>query len=108
MALIIPRLDAPLVDNNLLARPPWTTFFQQFVQAPSVAVSLLVGTSPFSYSAREPGQVAVVGGTVSSITLSRGTVVIDVTGEKLVPVQIKDIITVTYSVLPVIQFLPNL
>ena len=108
MALIVPRLDARLVDNFGLALPPWTTFFQQFVQAPSAAVSLIVGSSPFSYSAKEPGQIAVVGGTVSAIALIRGTINIDVTGEKLILVMIKDIVKVTYSVLPVIQFLPNL
>ena len=108
MALIVPRLDAPLVDRSGLALAPWTTFFQQFVQAPSAAVSLIIGVSPFNYVAREPGQVAVIGGTVSAIALIRGTVTIDVTGVKLIPVAIKDIVKVTYSILPVIQFLPNL
>ena|ERR1700733_2346181 len=108
MALILPRLDARLVDNSGLALPPWTTFFQQFVQAPSAAVSLIVGTSPFNYSAKEPGQAAVIGGVVSAIALIRGTINIDVTGVKLIPMAIKDILKVTYSVLPVIQFLPNL
>ena len=108
MALIVPRLDARLVDNSGLALPPWTTFFQQFVQAPSSAVSLVVGSSPFSYSAKEPGQIAVIGGTVSAIALIRGSVNINVTGEKLILVMIKDIVQITYSVKPVIQFLPNL
>ena len=108
MALIIPRLDARLVDDSGLALPPWTTFFQQFVQAPSAVVSLIVGSSPFAYSAKEPGQIAVIGGTVSAIALIRGTVNINVTVVKLIPVAIKDIVKVTYSGLPVIQFLPNL
>lgn len=108
MALILPRLDARLVDKFGLALPPWTTFFQQFVQAPAAGITLVVGSSPFSYSAKEPGFIAVVGGTVSAVHFIRGTINIDVTGQKLVPVQIKDIIKVTYSGLPTINFLPNL
>ena len=108
MALILPRLDARLVDKFGLALPPWTTFFQQFVQAPAAGIALIVGTSPFSYIVREPGLIAVVGGTVSAVHFIRGTIDIDVTGQKLVPVYIKDIIKVTYTGLPVMNFLPAL
>jgi hypothetical protein len=108
MALILPRLDARLVDGYGLALPPWTTFFQQFVQAPSAGIALVVGGSPFSYTVKEPGLIAVVGGIVSAVHFIRGTINIDVTGQKLIPVYIKDIIKVTYTGLPVINFLPAL
>lgn len=93
------------LSGNL--NPAWQSFFQQFTQAPPGASSLVVTASPFDYVAREPGLIAVVGGTVSALTLTRGTVSIDVSGEKLIQVSIKDTVTVTYSVLPVIQFLPS-
>lgn len=108
MALILPRLDARLVDQYGLALPPWTTFFQQFVQAPSAGIALVVGASPFSYTIKEPGLIAVVGGTVSAVSFIRGTINIDVLGQKLIPVYIKDIIKVTYTVKPVMNFLPVL
>jgi hypothetical protein len=109
MAIIVPRLDVRLTDNGgLVFQQAWQSWFQQFTQAPSAAVSLVVGTSPFNYSAKESGQIAVIGGIVSAIALIRGTVNIDVTGEKLILVAIKDIVRVTYTGLPVIQFLPNL
>jgi hypothetical protein len=108
MALILPRLDARLVDQYGLALPPWTTFFQQFVQAPSAGIALIVGSSPFIYIVKEPGLIAVVGGNVSAIAFIRGTINIDVTGQKLIPVYIKDIIKVTYTGLPVINFLSAL
>lgn len=109
MALLVPNRNVPLVDNKGCLLPgAWTSFFQQFVQAPSAAVSLIVDISPFTYSCREPGLVAIVSGTISKILLIRGSFSIDITGSKIIPVSIKDIVQVTYSVLPVIQFLPNL
>lgn len=85
---------------------PWDSYLQQFTQAPPSVMAVTAGASPFSYTVKEPGCVAVSGGTVSAITFTRGNVSIDVTGQKLIPVCIQDIITVTYSVLPTIRFIP--
>lgn len=101
------NLQSPLVDGQGFIQDPWTAFFQQFTQAPSGAMSVIVTASPFSYTTKEPGFINVSGGIVSTVALIRGTVTIDVTGQKLIPVQIKDIIKVTFTVLPLIKFLPN-
>lgn len=105
--MISPPTSIPLTDFSGNLNTAWQGFFQQFTQAPPGASSLVVGASPFAYIVREPGLIAVAGGTVSALTLTRGTVTIDVSGEKLILVSVKDTITVTYSVLPTIQFLPS-
>lgn len=108
MALPVPDLGQPLVSpGGIIKEGPWTRFFQQFTQAPTAAMSLIVGASPFSYVAREPGLLAPIGGAITSLTLIRGTVLIDVTGLKLIPVSIKDTLKVVYTILPTIKFLPN-
>jgi hypothetical protein len=108
MSLLVPNLSAPLTDSyGLIKSQAWISFFQQFVQAPSGTSSLIVGASPFAYQAKEPGLVNVGSGVVSHISLTRGSTIIDVTGLKLIPVAIKDTVTVTYSVLPTILFIPN-
>lgn len=86
---------------------PWINYLQQFTVAPPNIMALTVSVSPFSYTAKEPGNIAVTGGTVSAIHLIRGSIDIDLTGEKIVPVGIKDTIIVTYSVIPTIQFIPS-
>lgn len=101
------NLLARFVDTNGRLIPPWNSYLQQFTQAPPKVLPLTVGLSPYSYQAVEPGIVAVTGGTISLIELTRGTVTIDVTGTKLIPVSINDTVTVTYSVLPTIQFIPS-
>ena len=105
----VPNTSSPIgqvIGNKGLVYliSPWMNFWQQFVQKAAAIFSITVGTSPFSYTPNQNGHVAVSGGNVSAIALIRGTVSIDVTGIKLIPVSIGDTIKVTYSVLPTIQF----
>ena len=108
MTIIVPNLNRPLVNKDGLVtkQSEWVAFFSQFVTAPNVVVDI-AGVSPLSYIVKEPGSVYVNGGTVSSIIFSRGTTNLDVTGQKLIPVEIKDIVTVTFTVAPTIQFVPR-
>lgn len=105
--LPLPNLLQPFVGGMGRLKAPWNFYLQQFTQAPPNIASIIVGISPFSYTAVEPGNIAITGGTISAITITRGTVTINVTGQKIIPVAINDIVTVTYSVLPTIQFLPS-
>lgn len=103
----LPTLLAPFVDNRGKIKQPWNFYLQQFTQAPPSILTITVGGSPFSYQAVEPGVIAVTGGTISAITLTRGIITINVTGEKLIPVAIADTVEITYSVLPTVQFIPS-
>lgn len=103
----LPNLVSPFINatRNLIA--PWNFYLQQFTQAPPNIAAIPVGPSPFSYTAKEPGNVSVTQGTVTAVTLTRGQLIIDVSGQKLIPVAIEDTVTVTYSVLPAVNFLAN-
>lgn len=104
---VLPNQNSPFVRlPSGIIIPPWNSYLQQFTQEPPPIAAITVGTSPFSYIAKEPGYVSVTGGTVSAIVLTRGTDTINLTGLKAVPVSIKDIVTITYSVLPTIKFIP--
>ena len=85
---------------------PWTRYLQQFTQAPPNIMAITVDVSPFTYTAAEPGFIIVLGGTVSAIHLVRGAIDINLTGQKIIPVSIKDEVIITYSVLPTVQFIP--
>lgn len=106
MTLILPNLKSALVNAKGFVLQPWITFFQQFTQAPSQVIDLNVIVSPFSYTAVEPGFLAITGGTISAITLTRGSTTVTITGD-LIPVAIGDIVAITYSVLPTVQFFPS-
>lgn len=72
------------------------------------AVDITVSASPFTYSTDLSGSVVVQGGTVSAISVVRGnsTVNAGVTSG-VIPVMRGDQVTVTYSVLPTMTFLPS-
>lgn len=108
MTLPVINQNSPLVNAKTgTILPPWNTFFQQFTQAPSGIMSVIVGTSPFNYIVKEPGSININGGTVSNITLSRGNISLDMIGDKQIIVEIKDVISVTFSVKPNILFIPR-
>lgn len=85
----------------------WRSFFQQFVQKASAAVDVILTGSPFSYTPNQNGNVYVNGGTVSNVSLIRGSDTLDVTGQKILPIGIGDTIQITYGPgpLPIVKFL---
>jgi hypothetical protein len=103
---IFPNTGAPFTNKLGRILRPWIQYLQQFTQAPPSVIGVTVSASPFAYTAKEPGFIFVNGGTVSNISFARGSIVLNFTGQKLVPVSINDIVTVTYSVLPTISFIP--
>ncbi len=72
-------------------------------------VPITVGASPFAYTATATGSVAVSGGAVTNMTLTRGgTVVWNTTlSSGVIPVTLNDVVTVTYTTAPTMNELPN-
>lgn len=97
MTLPVPNMQAPLVDKNGKLLPPWNSFFQQLVQqAPAVAPAT---QNPFTANAN--GTLILKG--AASITLTRGSTNIDLTGQVIIPISIGD--TVSWSGPASAQFL---
>ena len=69
--------------------------------------TLSVGASPFTYTARSIGHIFVTGGTVSAISLVRSGDALAVPSDTFIPVAANDMVTVTYSVLPDMTFIPS-
>lgn len=79
--------------------PPWNSFFQQFVQ-PAPAVSDIPNSaSPFTANAN--GTVILTGAT--TVNLIRGTITINLNGERIIPVSVGD--TVTWTGPATVKFL---
>jgi len=78
-------------------------------QAGQAGVAITVGASPFAYTATYGGSVAVGGGTVTGMTLTRNSVVVWSTtlANDMVPVRAGDIVTVTYTTAPTIYQLSD-
>ena len=106
MTLFVPNLLSPLVNKiNGVLIPPWNSFFQQFSNPPSPIQPVVVGASPFNYTAKVPGTLIIAGG-VSSTVFTRGKDTVTVTGG-VFPMEIKDTLTIGYGAAPVINFIPR-
>jgi len=67
-----------------------------------------VGVSPYTYLAERDGTLVVQGGTVSQIAYVRntGSINLGITAGPI-PLLMADAITITYTVLPTVSFLPS-
>lgn len=87
----------------------WWQFFNLLAPVqPIKEASITVTGSPFSYTAQSNGYVLVTGGTVSAISFTR--VSAHATGliTGFIPVDNKDVVTITYTVAPTITFIPSI
>lgn len=103
--LPLPNMVQPFTDAARRIAKPWNYYLQQFTQRPPAFMNV-IGASPFSYIAKEPGYLIATGGTITALHLIRGSDDIDLTGQKIIPVSIEDTVIFTYSVLPTIRFVP--
>jgi len=106
-----PSVIQDFIDGLKKIKEPWVQYLQQFTIAPPAFMDITVGTSPFQYTSEEPGNLYISGGTSSGITLTRGsdtiTIFTSTAAPRLIPVAVADVVTVTYSVLPTMKFIPS-
>jgi len=90
----VPNLQAPIVSvkdksgieiGKGTVIPPWNSWFQQFTQ-PAPAAVVVTSLNPFTANA--VGTVIITGAT--TITLTRGTSVFNLTGQIIIPISIGD------------------
>jgi hypothetical protein len=107
---LTPNWTVPVVDLQTgYATPSWFEFFARLTTQPPPIVGVALTGSPFTYTASTDGNLAVSGGTVSSITLSRAAMTNVPTGvtSGIIPLSQGDSVTITYSVAPTINFIPD-
>ena len=105
--LPLPNVLQDFVNGGRKVVTPWIQYLQQFTIAPPNFMDITLTGSPFEYTAREPGNLFITGGTISLITLTRGTKTLIVTGNSFIPVAVADTVEITYSVLPTATFIPS-
>lgn len=102
---------AQFVDASGRILSPFLEYLQQFTIAPPSFIPVTVGTSPFSYEAKEPGHLFITGGTVTDISLIRGsdtiTVFPNTVNPRLVPVAVNDIVKTIWAIKPTMKFIPS-
>lgn len=92
--------------------PAHETWYQWFTRISQLSAErpidpISLGASPFTYIARTIGHIFVTDGTVSAISLVRSGVAVACPSNIFIPVAANDSVTVTYSVLPTMTFIPS-
>jgi hypothetical protein len=106
-----PSIQSPLVDDKQLITYPWSQFLNTLWNGTgSKGLSpqkVALGTSPATYKATRQGTLYISAGTVSQVNFIRGNVTVP-TGilSGNIPVQQGDSITISYSALPKVNFVP--
>jgi hypothetical protein len=107
MIPIIPDRNQPLVDNRGLVTQIWQQFFNALRPSVDAISALVVSASPTSFTASQRGTVAVSGGTLTAVSLLRGSTTVALGTSRVIPVSNGDIVRVTYTVAPTMSFIPN-
>jgi hypothetical protein len=107
---LAPQWTTPLVDLQTgYATESWFEFFVRLTTKPPPIVGVTPSGSLFTYMASTDGNLAVSGGTVSSITISRAAMTNIPTGvtSGIIPMSQGDSVTITYSDAPTVNFIPG-
>lgn len=107
MKATVPSSTQPISSGGGLVTTVWQRFFNALVTAPAAIESVPATGSPLTYTASQTGSLSVVGGTVTAVSMVRARVTVDLTGAAMVPMANEDVVTITYSVAPVISFIPS-
>lgn len=108
MRSIVPNSNQPIASDGGLVTPVWQRFFNGLTPSLDPISALPVSASPATYKAVQQGTVAISGGTLTAVALTRGAVAVALgASQRIVPVGTGDVVTVTYSVAPTMNFIPN-
>ncbi len=105
----IPSTNAPIVNPSTgQITTEWLKFFIGLSASSKAIKSASPTGSPWSFTATASGFLHVRGGTVSSVSLTRGRITI-ATGmtSGFFPLTQGDALTVSYTVAPTVNFLPD-
>jgi hypothetical protein len=111
----LPTAEVPIVytlDPNapqaLRVQPAWYAFFASIVGPAPAIETVSVGPSPFTYIASVYGNLFITGGTVTGLVLTRGRVSLGpfALTDHFLPLSLQDQLTITYTALPGVWFIP--
>jgi hypothetical protein len=104
----LPNNNPAFLDTNGRVSLPWFYWFQSLVGPGQPITPITVTASPSSFTANENGSFVISGGTVSNIQITRGVTTIAVGFTSgIVPVKQNDIVIVTWTVIPTVNFIPG-
>lgn len=104
----IPTYETSISQNGKTTRSWFRWFQDQDNGLPKGAeITVTVGGSPFAFTAPSSGFIIIRGGTVSAVQFTRTVTTLTGQTSGMFPVSQGDTLTITYSALPTVVFVPN-
>jgi len=104
----IPTYEVALSQKGQTTRSWFRWFQDQHNGLPKGAeITVSVGGSPFTFTAPSGGYIILRGGTVSAVQITRTVTTLTGQTSGIFPLSQGDQLTVTYSALPVMVFVPS-
>jgi hypothetical protein len=103
----VPTYGQPILTKGATTQA-WYRFFQGLYTgiAPGPETTLLLGASPYAYTAPSKGFVILSGGTVTAVQFTRAQTTLTGQTAGIFPLDQGDVLTITYSGLPNATFVP--
>ena len=107
----VPKIKSEAVNlkTGQLSQSFWR-YVSSFSSNPAAENAVNLGVSPTVYTATRNGTLIIQGGTISAITLNSRTSNPPYSlpvGTTIVPISVGDVVTITYSIAPVVTFFPR-
>lgn len=104
----MPNYDTSLLTGKQITRS-WFRWFQDEDNGlpKGAEITVSVGGSPFVFTAPSAGYIILRGGTVSAVELTRTVTILTGQTAGFFPLSQGDQLTVTYSALPTMVFVPS-
>lgn len=105
----LPDPNVAIVTDDKILTQPWYIGLIRLAQlsAERAIAPVSLGVSPFTYTATTIGDLLIRSGTVSAVTLVRGAVSVVCPTSGFIPMAAEDKVVITYSVLPIVTFVPR-
>lgn len=104
----LPTYTQPLEQGDNLSASWYRWMHDTDIGTPPSAEAVVTMTaSPFVYQATKKGFLLITGGTVSGVTFTRVGMYATGHTSGFFPVEVADKITITYSVVPTVTFIPT-
>jgi len=106
----LPNFNVPLEIKGITSKD-WFLYWANLFSGlpPGNETALTIGASPYTYVAGVKGSLIVSGGTVSALAFSRDGATFYSTGQTsgMFPLNARDSLRITYTVLPTVVFVPS-
>lgn len=106
--LSAPTYEQPIVKAGQ-THTAWYRFFTGLYKGTPAAAegALVLGASPYAYTAPAKGFLIIRGGTVSAVEFTRSQTTLTGQTQGIFPMAQGDTLTITYSVLPTVTWVPT-